>query len=311
MKKVFKVALALGGGGVRGFAHIGAMKVLKSHSVPLDLVVGTSIGAIIGGCFCLNPDTDILEQRFLEMINRPQVRNLELFFAQVSDGSDKKFIIERLISRIRDICAWNLKKAKKWLVRTEPIVALLSDLFGEKKFSETQIPFACVAVDLIKGTEIIIREGRILDGILASSSIPGIFAPLKCDEGLLVDGGILASIPAREARILGADFVIGVDLEDIRFKKELYTGLDVMFQSDLIKTHFLNEINLKYCDWVIKPDITDISWSEFSRGPFCLRQGESAALKEVDKIKNALNKKRRFYSLKKLFSRPKGGSYVD
>lgn len=301
----------MGGGGARGFAHIGVMKVLKSHSVPLDLVVGTSIGAVIGGCFCLNPDTEILEQRFLEMINRSQIRKLELFFSQVSEDSDKRFIVERLICRIRDICVWNLKKAKRWLVRTEPIVAILSDIFGEKKFSETQIPFACVAVDLIRGTEIIIREGRILDGILASSSIPGVFAPLKCDDGLLVDGGVLASIPAREARILGADFVIGVDLEDIRLKKELYTGLDVMFQSDLIKSHFLNKINLEYCDWVIKPEIAGINWSEFSRGPFCLRQGESAALQEVDKIKSDLNKKRRFYSLKKLFSRPRGGSYVD
>lgn len=297
----------MGGGGVRGFAHIGVLKVLKSHSVPVDLVVGTSIGAIIGGCFCLNPDTEVLEQRFLEMIEHPQVKNLELFFAQVSDSSDKKFIVERLICRIRDICVWNLQKAKKWLVRTEPIVALLSDLFGEKKFSETQIPFACVAVDLIKGVEIIIREGRILDAILASSSIPGIFAPLKCAEGLLVDGGVLASIPAREARNLGADFVIGVDLEDVRLKKELHTGLDVMFQSDVVKTHFLTKVNLRYCDWIIKPDIANISWSEFSRGPFCLRQGEAAALQEVDRIKRALNKKRRFYSLKRLFSRREGG----
>jgi NTE family protein len=310
MKKRFKIALALGGGGARGYAHIGVMKALKSHSVPIDLVVGTSIGAIIGGYYCLNPDVNALERSFLELVNHPQIRNLESFFAQASEDSDKKFIVQRLLYRIRDICLWNLKKARRWLIRTEPIITLLSELYGEKKFLDTQIPFACVAVDLIRGSEIIIQEGRILDGILASSSIPGIFAPLKRGKQMLVDGGVLASVPARQARILGADFVIGVDLEDIHFKKELSTGLDVMFQSDLIKTHFLNKINLSYCDWVIKPIITNVSWSAFSRGPFCLRQGELAALGEAEKIETALNKKRRFYSLKKLFSKLRGVRYV-
>lgn len=311
MRRGFKVALALGGGGARGLAHIGVIKVLKSHSVPIDLVVGTSIGAIIGATFCLNPDADALEQSFLELLDRTQLRNLESFFAQVSEENDKKFIVQRLLCRIRDICLWNLKKTRRWLIRTEPIIELLSALYNDKKFQDAKIPFACVAVDLIGGSEIIIEEGRILDGILASSSIPGIFAPLRCGNHLLVDGGVLASVPARQARILGADFIIGVDLEDIRLKSELSSGLDIMFQSDRIKTHFLNKLNLKYCDWIIKPEISNVSWSAFSQGSFCLQQGESATLRDLDKIKSALNKKKRLYSLKRLLSKLKGDSYVD
>ena len=103
MKKGFKVGLALGGGGARGCAHIGVMKALKSHSVPIDLVVGTSIGAIIGGYYCLNPDVNALERSFLELVNHPRIRNLESFFAQASEDSDKKFIVQRLLCRIRDL----------------------------------------------------------------------------------------------------------------------------------------------------------------------------------------------------------------
>lgn len=304
--KNFKVALALGGGGARGFAHIGVLKILAKHAVPIDLIVGTSIGSIIGGLYCLDPRADDLEGRLMGLLACPQLKSLQSFFAPAGQENDKKFLIQGLLCRIRDICLWNLKKAKKWLIRTEPIVGLLEALYGEKAFSDTRIPFACVATDLIQGCEVLIQEGRILDAVIASSSLPGIFAPLRHGSRLLVDGGILASVPARQARILGADFVIGVDLDDLHFKEEFASGLDIIFQSDLIRASAVNKMNLRYCDWVIKPDIADVNWSEFSRGGFCLKQGESAALKEVDKIKSALDKKRRFYNLKRLFLKPGG-----
>ncbi|MFC1592386.1 patatin-like phospholipase family protein [Candidatus Omnitrophota bacterium] len=311
MKKKFKVALALGGGGARGFAHIGVIKTLKLHSIPIDLVVGTSMGAIIGAIYCLNPDVEALKQRALGILSHQQIKKLESFFALSPEGSQRKFIIQKLLSKIKDICVWNLRAAKKWLVRTEPIAEVLKELFDNKKFSDTRIPLACVAVDLIKGTEVILNKGRILDAAVASSSIPGVFAPFRHDNQLLGDGGALASVPAKQARILGADFVIGVDLEDFNSQREVLNGLDAIFQSDLIKSHRLNKLNLKFCDWVIKPDIVNLSWSEFSRSSFCLNQGELAALRDINKIKDALLRKKKFYFIKKLFPRPKDRQYID
>ncbi|MFH1577498.1 MAG: patatin-like phospholipase family protein [Candidatus Omnitrophota bacterium] len=303
MSKGFKVGIALGGGGARGFAHIGVIKALKAHSIPIDLITGTSMGAIVGATYCLNPDVDALENKLLRTIDRPQIKKLESFFAITSEENHQNFIIQNLLSKIKDLCLWNLRAAKKWVVRTEPIVKVLEELFDDKKFSDLAIPFTSIAVDLNTASEVAIKTGRILDAILASSSIPGIFAPVKFGNHLLADGGVLSSVPARQARIQGADFVIGIDINTSFPKKELRTGLDVMFQADQIKTSYLNKLDLTYCDCVIKPNIVNVDWSEFSRGPFCIQQGELAALKNIAGIKSALTNKKRFYHLRRLFKR--------
>ena len=301
IRKRFKIGLALGGGGVRGLAHIGVLKILSSHSIPIDLVVGTSMGAIIGATFCLNPDVNVLDQKLLAIMNDPRIKRIESFFAQTTDENQKKFLIQKMLSKIKNLYLWNLQAAKKWLIRTEPIIRLLEELFNNQTFSDMQIPFACVAVDLNTASNIIIQEGKVLEAILASSSIPGIFAPLKRGNQLLADGGILSVVPARQARELGADFVIGVDLTPSYSKRELLSGLDVMFQADWIKSYHLYKLDLKYCDWVIRPEIVNLSWSAFSRGSFCIQCGESVTLRAIDQIKRILFKKRRFYFSKRLF----------
>ena len=303
IKTGFRVGLALGGGGARGFAHIGVLKALNSHSIPIDLVVGTSIGAIIGAAFCLKPDPAVVEKKLLEMVSSPEIKRLESFFARDSEEVHEKFLIQKLLSKIKNLYLWNLHAAKKWLVRTEPISRVLERFFDNRRFSDLQVPFACVAVDLNNASEVVIQEGRILEAVLGSSSIPGIFAPLKRGNKLLIDGGTISSIPARQARILGADFVIGVDLSSAYSRKEFLSGLDVMFQADQVKDYYLNKLNLKYCDWIIRPEMLNVAWSTFSQSPFCIRQGELAALRDVDEIKRALNKKKIFFPLRRLFSK--------
>ncbi|MGD9015092.1 MAG: patatin-like phospholipase family protein [Candidatus Omnitrophota bacterium] len=311
MKAKFKVGLALGGGGARGFAHIGVLKVLNAHSIPIDLIVGTSMGAVVGATFCLGPDVNALEEKLLDLVGRPAIKRIESFFAQASEANQEKFVIQKLLSKIRDLYLWNLRAAKRWLIRTDPIMKLFEELFDDKQFSDTQIPFACVAVDLNTACDVIIREGRILESVLASSSIPGVFAPFKRGNQLLADGGILSVVPARQARVLGADFVIGVDLTPTYVRRELLTGLDVMFQSEWIKSRYLNKLDLRYCDLVIKPEIVDFSWSAFSQAKFCIQKGELETLKKIQEIKQALIKKKRFHFLKKIFSLPKGDTHVD
>jgi NTE family protein len=311
IKKRFKVGLALGGGGARGFAHIGVLKILAAHSIPIDLIVGTSMGAIVGATFCLNSDVNSLEEKLLGLTERPQLKRIENFFAQASEENNQKFIIQKLLSKIKNLYLWNLRAAKRWLIRTEPIMKLFEELFNNRDFSDMLIPFACVAVDLNTASDVIIQEGRILDAILASSSIPGVFAPFKRGNQLLSDGGILSTVPARQARILGADFVIGVDLNPTYVKRELLTGLDVMFQSDWIKARYLNKLSLEYCDLVIKPEIVNLSWSAFSQARFCIQKGELETLRNIDAIKRSIMRKKRFYFFKKLLSIHKEGIYVD
>lgn len=309
MKKGFSVALVLGGGGARGLAHIGVIKVLNSHSIPIDVVVGTSMGAIVGAFYCLKPDINFVENKLLELVSRPEIKKLEEFFIQVAEENQRKFILKKLLSKIKNLYLWNLCSARKWLMRTEPIFKVLEEAFNDKKFSDLKIPFFCVAIDLIAGTELVIKDGKILKAVVGSSSVPGVFPPLKQGERLLADGGILCSVPARQARIQGADFVIGVDLTPNPLKTELVTGLDVIQQADGVRTKYLKELNLRYCDVAIKPETDNVSWSAFSKGKFCIQQGEIAALRHIEVIKQALIRKKRFYFLKRLFERR--SRYVD
>ena len=311
MEKKFKVALALGGGGARGFAHIGVIRILKEHSIPIDMIVGTSMGALIGGLYCLELDENIIEQRMSAIIERPPIRELESLFAYADEEDQRNLIIQKLLSKIKDICIWNLRAAKRWIVRNEPIEEIFRDLFGDKTFADMQIPFVCTAVDLNDASEVAIESGKIADAILASSSIPGIFSPVKLDNRLLADGGILSSVPAKQAHVLGADFVIGIDISPKVSNKRLLTGLDIMYQADQIKSFHLNQINLKYCDWVIRPKTFDIGWSEFSKLFLCIQEGERQTSENIADIKAALDKKRRFYPFKKLISQFKGERYVD
>ncbi len=297
----FRVALVLGGGGARGFAHIGIIKVLQGHSIPIDLVVGTSMGAVIGAAFCLNPDGRAVEKKMLRMISHPEIKRMESFFCQSSEENQQKFVLQKLLGRIKNLYLWNLRAARRWLIRSDPIVDVFRELFGNRSFSDVRVPFACVAVDFNTACEVIIQNGRILEAVLASSSIPGIFALVKRGNQLLADGGVLSSVPAKQARILGADFVIGVDLNINYSKREHLTGLDAMFQADWIKSCYLNKLNLRYCDCVIKPKLDKVNWPVFSQGPFCIQQGQSAALMVVDEIRRSLARKKRFYFLKRLF----------
>ncbi len=303
--KKFKVALALGGGGARGFAHIGVIKALVAHSIPIDMVIGTSMGSIVGAKYCLNPNIKKLEEEIMNVANHPEIKKLESFFAQTSKDKQNNFIIQKLLSRIKNLCLWNLQVAKRWIVRVEPMVMVFEELFREKKFSDTKIPFACVAIDLKSGKDVILQRGKILDATLASSSIPGIFAPKEHDNWLLVDGGVLFSLPARQAHTLGADFVIGVDLDLSYSRRKISSGLDVIFQADHIKSCYINKVNKQYCDWVVRPKDLDFTWSDFSQGRECIDMGEQTTLRDIKELKRLIARKKRLHFLKRLFSKKK------
>lgn len=298
-KSKFKVGLALGGGGARGLAHIGVLKVFQAANIPIDLIVGTSMGAIIGSAYALTLDASVVEKMVLDFLSRKEVVELESF-AATSAPEEKRLIIENLVGFIKKLFLWNMRAIKGWLVDGEKIEVLIRELLRNGSFNQTKIPFASVATDLKRGGEVILNQGDLTKAILASSALPGVFSPIEIGGRTLVDGSIVSVVPIEAARTLGADFVIAVNVEGELTAKEFKHGIDVLFQADAVKGYELNRMKLKLADFVIEPKMSHISWASFSKGRSCIKMGEKAALEAVRDIERLIARQRKRKVLRKV-----------
>ncbi|MEW6087593.1 MAG: patatin-like phospholipase family protein [bacterium] len=301
-KSKLKVGLALGGGGVRGLSHLGVLKVLHKEKFPIDLIVGSSMGAIVGAAYCLYKDIDYIEEKLKIVINSNEIKDL-MHFSAGSESKRKKIIIGKFISFVNKIYEWNLRGIKKWLIDSDTLVNLIKTLIPpEKDFNDTKIPFACVATDLFSGESILLKKGNILKSVLASSSIPGIFPPVKIDGKFLVDGGVLSLVPVIEARKFGSDFVVGVDVEGLNRREILKNGVDIIFQIDYIRAHWINKKNIAQCDFLINPQVSNMNWADFSMADYCIVKGEEAIKEKFSNLKERLNKNKLKIYIKKLLN---------
>ena len=290
----------MGGGGVRGLAHIGVLKVFEQANIPIDLIVGTSMGGVIGGSYALSGKSFSVEQKILGLLKREEIAKLESLAAP-SRPEEKKMIIEGLSSFVKELLLWNLKGIKRWIADGAAIKALVKESVEDADFNQVKIPFACVACDLKTGEEVILNEGMMAEAIMASSSVPAIFPPVQLGGRLLIDGGTTSEVPVEATRALGADFVIAVNVEQKIFHENFRHGMDILFQSDEIRCHELVRLKLKLADFVIEPRVENFSWAAFSKGEKCIQEGEKAAGEVLARLKSAIAKKRRAHIFKRLF----------
>lgn len=304
-EKHIKVALALGGGGVRGLAHIGIIKALQKD-IDIDIIAGTSMGAMVGAQYALNPDINSIERKMLGILDRKVVRDIEKVISSNSPEDEKKMIIESLFSFVKQMLLFNLRAVKRWVFSAKEILWIFEELGIEGDFKKLKIPFCCTSADLRTGDEIIFSSGNLKEAVMASVSLPGVFPPVRLGKRLLVDGGIIGSVPVDAARLMGADVVIAVGVEaQVDYNKKLGNGLDIMFQADAIRAWKLSDIRIRNADIVIYPDVAGISWASFSKAPECIKAGEKAALEMKDQIVELIKRKKRRKFWKKFLPGPK------
>jgi len=178
-----KIGLALSGGGARGLAHIGVLKVLEQEGIPVDFLAGTSMGGVIAAAYASGLSVDYIEKEALRMA---RLRNLIT-------------LLDRSLPR-------------RGLVEGQKVQEYLTTHLGDKTFEEMKIPLSLVAVDLISGQEVVLNSGSVVDAVRATVSLPGVFAPFRLGDYLLVDGGVLNNLPADVVRGMGANVVIAVDV---------------------------------------------------------------------------------------------------
>jgi NTE family protein len=299
-REKLKVGLALGGGGARGLAHIGVLKVLEKENIPIDLITGTSMGAIIGAVYALKKDISAIE-KITEKYSKISEFNIDLSFSE-KERKDKPFFLKKMSDFLKRGYILNLELRRKYINDGEGVKKVIKDLVGDKAFTDTKIPFAAVAADLVKGEKVIIRKGKLFDALLASASIPGMFPPVILDKKILVDGGIVDVVPIEAAKSLGANFVIGVNVsQTVKKRAEFDNAVEIFFRSDSITSAELRKLQLSFADLVITPKVGRFHWSDFSKPEQCVREGEIAAQNAILELKKKLKKvkpswwKRLFY----------------
>jgi NTE family protein len=291
MERRAKVALALGGGGARGLAHLGVLRVFERERIPIDLIVGTSIGSIIGGVYALEPRADRVIERGLQYLRSDRFQKSSFRRAMPIGHGRQVSFFESLKHKVRKHVAYQLMLARTSLFKQERLYRAIGGLVDGADFKDTHIPFYATALDLVSGREVILSHGRLVDAMVASSSLPGFFPPFRTDGMMLADMGVVCATPILAAIRLGADVVIAVDLSSRTAFTELYqssSGIDEMLRIANIGSAILEEIVLDKAHVIVRPEVDEITWSDFSRPAEMVERGSAAAEREIPTIRRLL-----------------------
>lgn len=277
-----RIGLVLSGGGARGAAHVGVLKVLEEMQVPVDAIAGTSMGAIVGGLYASGMSAADIEEliRSLHWADAFQDRppREDLGFRRKQD--DRNFLVRYALGLTKD--GFVLPRG---LIQGQKLEQVLRDaalpVAGVRHFDQLPIPFRAIATDLETGEEVVMDSGDLVTAMRASMSAPGVFAPVQRGGRLLIDGGLSENLPVDTARKMGVDVLIAVDVSfPLYARDELLSPLEVTNQAFaiLIRGRTLEQrAKLSGSDVIISPELGRFPSADFGRVPQALRAGESAA----------------------------------
>lgn len=287
-----KVGLVLSGGGAKGMAHIGALKVIETSGIPIDYIVGTSMGSIIGGLYAIGYTPHQLDSMV-------RVQDWGFLLSDRTPRSDKnmaereadeKYVISVPFSNI------SIKEAAGGLIKGQNINNKFNQLtigyHDSIDFLKLPIPYSCVAQDIVTGDEVIFKSGKLATAMRASMAIPGVFTPVRIDSMVLVDGGTINNYPVNVAKELGADIIIGVDVQsDLKQSYQLESAGDILGQLINLMGKEQYEKNIKETDTYIKINVDGYSAASFNLSAIdtLIRRGEEAATLQLDALKRLKN----------------------
>ena len=258
MKDRVTIGLALGAGAARGMAHIGVIRALEESGIPVDMVAGCSMGAIIGALYVTGADLEL--------------------FAKLCAQMDMK--------KLTDVAV-----KKPGLIKGNKIQEMVRLLTKDKSFEETDIPFQCVAVRLRDGELVAFKEGKIHPAVRASIAIPGGFVPQEIDGEWYVDGGIVERVPVQTLQKMGADFIIGVDVSYRgQEQKRPRNSMQLMQQAMNIMSHEIARTKMYDADVLIAPKVRSIRPYSNKQVDECVKRGYEATMQSMEEIRAKIEK---------------------
>ena len=276
-----KVGLVLSGGGAKGLAHIGALKVIEDSGVQIDYIAGTSMGAIVGALYASGYRANELDSIFRQINFNSLIQD---DFSRSSKTFYEKEDAERYaISLPFDGYKISFPQAISGGQKVyNELVSLLYHVKDVRDFNQLPIPFFCMATDIENGTAIRLDNGYLPEAIMASGTFPSLFEPMELDGKLLIDGGVLNNYPIAELKSLGANFIVGVDVQhDLSSRASLGSATDILLQINNFRTAEAMKTKSNDTDIYIRPNMAPYSVIDFDRGVEIVAEGARAAfLKE-------------------------------
>jgi len=292
-----RIGLALGGGGARGLAHIGVLKVLEQEKINVDLVVGTSIGALVGGAYASGMGPNEMQKRVDEFLNSEEFQSSAIKAFESAHTPEEAGFTEKIQSYLRNRFFMVQAMLKPGILSREDFQHTINFFIPDIQIEETRLPFRAVATDLVSGEQVIFSKGSLRQAVMASCAVPGAVEPLKEGDKILSDGGIICLIPSSVAREEGADIVIAVSVDrDIYSEEELRTVADVYHRVSEIMANKLKDIELMDADIVVFPEVGDLHWASFSQAKNLIREGEKATRNKIGDIRTAMSNIKKWFT---------------
>ena len=261
------------------------------------------MGAIIGALYAREPDAAGVRRRLLDLLNTGILRGSGIQLTEKLERIAKKKVIGPPVEHLFRLYAAYQSATREHIMQDEVLRSALSDLFEDQSIEDLRIPFASVAVDLQTAERIVLHRGSVRTAVLASSSIPGIFPPVRIQGRHLVDGAVLSLVPISAAYTLGADIVISVDVSPpLEPDPHLDSASQIVLRCEHITSRAFNALRLSESDIVLEPIRTDCSWADFGKADALMTAGYEGTLKRVADIRGVLRFPRyRWQILKRRF----------
>lgn len=251
------IGIALGGGFARGIAHVGVLRVLEENGIPVDLLAGTSVGALVGAAYASGTSLDELER-------------------------------QGMLTHFRDFGRWTI--SRMGMATNERLEGFLRRFTTIRTFEEMKIPFGIVATDLVSGETVCFTKGEVGPPLRASCAYPGLFIPVVHEGRMLVDGFLTEHVPTESLRKMGADVVIAVHLDPGQPNEKPKNTIEVIGRSFSIIQEQTPPRWLRYADVILQPMVKDIHWDDFQKTPQLVAAGVEAARAALPEIKAALKR---------------------
>ncbi len=288
---MFKTALVLSGGAARALAHLGVLEQLEKHNIKIDIIVGTSMGAIIGGLYSYYGKALFVNRHIRKFLESEIFqKGIALASDHSTTGEESEGFFQRFLTSFKKGLFYTRSVTRQSLVPSDYYNEAMIQLIPEANIEQLSIPFAAVALDITSGEEIVFRTGSLRKAVMASAAIPGIFPPLSINDRVLVDGGWVDNAPVIPAIIMGAHFVICSDSS--WSVSELWpnptSAIELAFRCNDITRILLTDLKKQHADVIIRPKLHGITWSDFGSIDYCHLAGSIACKETISEIKKKM-----------------------
>ncbi|MDD3626533.1 MAG: patatin-like phospholipase family protein [bacterium] len=297
-----KTALVLGGGGARGFCHIGVIEVLEENNLIPDIIIGTSMGALIGALYALYKDSRKVKDVVKEFIDDPELKDIEETFRKDIEEENALEKIRDGLKGVRNFLATSrLGLDKVSFFQKDFLKEKFEKDFGDKKFEDLKMKFYSVTTRLDNSSLVAFSQGPLLKPVIASATIPAVFKPVEIDGGLYVDGGVISNIASDIAFYAGADNIFSVSASSSRCKNQFRNGYELLEFTMYLRAKEMERYKENFSDFLLEPDIDMYNWFDFSNFEKIVNLGRARALSHLNELKGVFKGRNNKSGIRKSF----------